>query len=182
MKTFQTIQDAVNFIKDHANTGNEMVVNDCLCFGMGVYANTSECIAAGIRISPECIKPLREFLKANIGKTKSERKDRLAAIQITPEADTMQIRIIDPTDSGGIKEIAVAYFGLTEKVTHYGQQCYNEQLFYYSVLEDFTGEIRFSREYGPTAFMGEQRVSILMPLAPYDGIKTYLTPEKPESK
>lgn len=137
--------------------------------------------AAGIRISPECIKPLGKFLKANIGNTKSEREERRAVIHITPAADTMQIRIIDPADSGEIKEVAVAYFDLTEKVTHYGQQCYNEQLLYYSVLEDFNGEIRFSRENGIAiaTFLGGQRESILMPLA-YNGIESYLTTEKPE--
>lgn len=43
-------------------------------------------------------------------------------------------------------------------------------------------EIRFSRENGPAVFLGEQRVSLLMPLAPYDGIESYLATEKPESK
>lgn len=51
MKTFQTIQEAANFISSHANTGNEITLNDCLCFGMGVYAYTSECIAAGIPVN-----------------------------------------------------------------------------------------------------------------------------------
>lgn len=137
---------------------------------------------ADIKVSPEAIKPLREFLKANMGKTKGERETRQAVIHITPEADNIQIRIIESGDCGEIKEITAAYFDLVEKATHYGQQCYNEQLFYYSVLEDFNGEIRFSRENGPATFMGEQRVSILMPLAPCDEIKTYLTTEKPESK
>ena len=45
MKTFQTIEEAAHFISSHANTGNEITLNDCLCFGMGVYAYTSECIA-----------------------------------------------------------------------------------------------------------------------------------------
>ena len=51
MKTFQTIQEAANFISSNANTGNELTINDCLCFGMGVYAYTSECIAAGIPVN-----------------------------------------------------------------------------------------------------------------------------------
>lgn len=49
MKTFQTIQEAANFISSHANTGNETTINDCLCFGMGlVYAYKDECEKAGI--------------------------------------------------------------------------------------------------------------------------------------
>ena len=51
MKTFQTIEEAAHFISSHANTGNEITLNDCLCFGMGVYAYTSECIAAGIPVN-----------------------------------------------------------------------------------------------------------------------------------
>ncbi len=48
MKTFQTIKEAANFISSHANTGNEITLNDTLCFGMGVYAYKSECKKAGI--------------------------------------------------------------------------------------------------------------------------------------
>lgn len=51
MKTFETIQEAANFISSNANTGSEQTINDCLCFGMGVYAYTSECIAAGIPVN-----------------------------------------------------------------------------------------------------------------------------------
>lgn len=49
MKTFQTIQEAARFISSHANTGNEITLNDCLCFGMGVYAYKSEVEKAGIK-------------------------------------------------------------------------------------------------------------------------------------
>lgn len=48
MKTFQTIKEAASFISSHANTGNEISLNDCVCFGMGVYAYKSECKKAGI--------------------------------------------------------------------------------------------------------------------------------------
>lgn len=48
MKTFKTTQEAASFISSHANTGNEITLNDCLCFGMGVYAYKSECKKAGI--------------------------------------------------------------------------------------------------------------------------------------
>ena len=51
MKTFQTIEAAVNYISGHANTGKEITLNDCLCFGMGVYAYESECKKAGIEIA-----------------------------------------------------------------------------------------------------------------------------------
>lgn len=51
MKTFQTIEEAAQFISNHAHTGKESTLNDCLCFGMGVYAYTSECIAAGIPVN-----------------------------------------------------------------------------------------------------------------------------------
>ena len=53
MKTFQTIEQAARFISSHANTGKESTLNDCLCFGMGVYAYTRECIAAGLTVSSE---------------------------------------------------------------------------------------------------------------------------------
>lgn len=138
--------------------------------------------AAAIKVAPDAVKPLREFLKANMGRTKSECRERQAVIHITPEADDMQVRIIDPVDYGEIKEVAVEYFDLAERATHYGQQSYNGQLLYYSVLEDFNGEIRFSRDNGPATFLGEQRVSLLMPLAPCGEAKSYLTTEKPESK
>lgn len=48
MKTFQTIEQAAKYISSHANTGNEITLNDCLCFGMGVYAYKNECKKAGI--------------------------------------------------------------------------------------------------------------------------------------
>ncbi len=51
MKTFQTIKEAAHFISSHANNGNETTINDCLCFGMGVYAYKSECKKAGIEIA-----------------------------------------------------------------------------------------------------------------------------------
>lgn len=51
MKKFETIEEAARFIISHANTGNEQTINDCLCFGMSVYAYTSECIAAGIPVN-----------------------------------------------------------------------------------------------------------------------------------
>lgn len=51
MKTFQTIKEAARFISSHANCGNEQTINDCLFFGMSVYAYTSECIAAGIPVN-----------------------------------------------------------------------------------------------------------------------------------
>lgn len=53
MKTFQTIKEAASFISSHANTGKEITLNDRLCFGMGVYAYTRECIAAGLTVSSE---------------------------------------------------------------------------------------------------------------------------------
>lgn len=49
MKTFQTIKEAASFISSHANTGKEITLNDCICFGMGlVYAYKEECEKAGI--------------------------------------------------------------------------------------------------------------------------------------
>lgn len=51
MKTFQTIEQAANFISSNANTGNEITLNDTLCFGMGVYAYKSECMKAGIKVA-----------------------------------------------------------------------------------------------------------------------------------
>lgn len=51
MKEFPTIQEAASFIRDHANTGEEMTVNDSVSYGMGVYATTNECIAAGLAVS-----------------------------------------------------------------------------------------------------------------------------------
>lgn len=51
MKKFETIQEAASFISKHANTGKEQTINDCLFFGMSVYAYTSECIAAGIPVN-----------------------------------------------------------------------------------------------------------------------------------
>lgn len=53
MKTFQTIKEAASFISSHANTGNETTLNDCLCFGMGVYAYKSECKKAGIETATD---------------------------------------------------------------------------------------------------------------------------------
>lgn len=53
MKTFQTIEQAANFINIHANTGNETTLNDCLCFGIGVYAYKSECEKAGIKTNSD---------------------------------------------------------------------------------------------------------------------------------
>jgi len=47
-KSFSNIEEAARFISENANTGSEHTVNDCICFGMGVYAYTSECKAAGI--------------------------------------------------------------------------------------------------------------------------------------
>lgn len=51
MKTFETIQEAANFISSNSNNGKEQTLNDCICFGMGVYAYTTECIAAGIPVN-----------------------------------------------------------------------------------------------------------------------------------
>lgn len=53
MKTFRTIQEAANFISCNANTGNEITLNDTLCFGMGVYAYKIECVKAGISVSSD---------------------------------------------------------------------------------------------------------------------------------
>lgn len=53
MKTFQTIQEAANFINSNANTGNELTINDCLCFGMGAYAYKNECVKAGISVNSD---------------------------------------------------------------------------------------------------------------------------------
>ena len=49
--SFFTIEDAANFISENASTGNEITLNDCICFGLGVYAYKSECKQAGIEVT-----------------------------------------------------------------------------------------------------------------------------------
>ena len=53
MKTIETIQEAANFINSNANTGNELTINDCICFGLGVYAYKEECVKAGISVNSD---------------------------------------------------------------------------------------------------------------------------------
>lgn len=132
---------------------------------------------ADIRIAEKDIKPLREFMKANTGKNKTERENRFAVLHITPDADNMQARIINFDG----EEIAVTYADLCERPTHYIQQSYDPQLFYYSIQEDFNGEILFSREDGPATFKGECRTSILMPKA-HNVIKSYISTENPANE
>lgn len=50
MKTFKSIQQAAEYIKKHneSDKHNEMSVNDCIMFGLSVYAYRKECAAAGI--------------------------------------------------------------------------------------------------------------------------------------
>ena len=140
----------------------------------------SQDTAATIRIAKDAVKPLREFLKANMGKNKAEREGRFAVVHVTPEADDMQVRIMDLCD-GNLKEVAVTYADLENRSERYILQSYDEQLFYYSVLEDFGGEISFAGDCRPATFKGECRTSLLMPKN-LSGLTTYLTTEKPESK
>lgn len=140
----------------------------------------SQDTAATIRIAKDAVKPLREFLKANMGKNKAEREGRFAVVHVTPEADDMQVRIMDLCD-GDLKEVAVTYADLENRSERYILQSYDEQLFYYSVLEDFGGEISFAGDCRPATFKGECRTSLLMPKN-LSGLTTYLTTEKPESK
>lgn len=50
MKTFANIQEAASFIKQHneSDTHTEISINDCIMFGLSVYAYRKECAAAGI--------------------------------------------------------------------------------------------------------------------------------------
>lgn len=38
MKFFKTVTGCFNYIKRHSNTGKEKTINDCIMFGMGIYA------------------------------------------------------------------------------------------------------------------------------------------------
>lgn len=53
MKTFDNIQQAAEYIKKHneSDKHNEMNVNDCVCFGLGVYAYKDECRQSGINVN-----------------------------------------------------------------------------------------------------------------------------------
>ncbi len=51
VNSFSTIKKAVSFIFDNSNTGEETTLNDCICFGMGVYAYKDECKRAGINVN-----------------------------------------------------------------------------------------------------------------------------------
>lgn len=47
--TFQTIEDAATFIREHADTSHDYTLNDCIMFGGGgVHAYATECREAGI--------------------------------------------------------------------------------------------------------------------------------------
>lgn len=128
-----------------------------------------------INIDPESVRNLRKFVKDNMGKTKKEREERYVVIHCTPEADNMQVRIV--YENG--EEIAVTYADLTGiQDPNYIQQCYNAELFYYSIQEDFSGEISFVDDMRPATFRGESRISILMPKY-HNVFGSYMTTENP---
>lgn len=45
---FDTAKGAVSFIKRNSNTGVKLILNDTICFGMGLYAYRRDCEMAGI--------------------------------------------------------------------------------------------------------------------------------------
>lgn len=134
-------------------------------------------VACEARLSAGAITDLRKFIKENMGKTKAEREQRNAVIHLTPEADTMQVRIVNDNE----EEIATTYSQLREIPTRFVQQCYNAELFYYSIQEDFNGVITFAGETLPSTFYGESRTSILMNKV-INNVQNYITDENPAQK
>lgn len=135
-----------------------------------------------IKINPDELKRLREFVRANMGKTKAECKNRCAVVHAAKnDADTLQVRIIEQDfekyPDEGASELASEQFELSEYATHYAQAVFNAALFYYAVQEDFNGQMWIPDVARPAKFMGEMRRTILMPVH-MDGIEQYVTNDR----
>lgn len=133
-----------------------------------------------IKINPDELKRLREFVRANMGKTKAERKSRFVVIHAAKnDADTLQVRIIERDfekyPDEGASELASEQFELSEYATHYAQVVFNAALFYYAVQEDFNGQMWIPDVARPAKFMGKMRRTILMPVYNTAGIDQYVT-------
>ena len=48
MKFFKTVIGCFNYIKRNAETGNEKTINDCIMFGMGIYAWSDTVFFSGV--------------------------------------------------------------------------------------------------------------------------------------
>lgn len=117
-------------------------------------------------IAQDSIKPLQVYLKANRGKTKAERENRIAIVEATANGIDGKVTVYEK--SAGWE---ITYFKVGEPFIFKLERCdtdikiaYNAHLLYFAVEDDFNGEI-WPCEHGANKFNGEMRQTLLMPMA-----------------
>ena len=158
-------------------TGCETEGTRSQCNLKGEFPNYARVIPAdegcSVKIAAYELKRLREFVRANMGKNKTEKKNRYAVVHAAKnDADTIQIRMMETVGYEDANELASEYFNLSECATHYAQIAFNAELFYYAIQEDFNGQI-WAQENRAVKFLGEMRQSILMPTR-IEGVDCYI--------
>ncbi|MDE6649162.1 MAG: hypothetical protein K2K45_04460 [Muribaculaceae bacterium] len=134
-----------------------------------VYPNYERVIPkncdAIMMIAQDSIKPLRSYLKANRGKTKAERDNRIAIVEASTNSNEGRISIYEQSTGWEI-----TYFRVEEPLTVTLDRCdtdikiaYNANLLYFAVEDDFNGEV-WSYDNRVNKFNGEMRQTLLMPM------------------
>lgn len=123
-----------------------------------------------IRIHPDYIRAMIEWVKKNMGKTSPDScgewsKNNFIQIHTTPYADTIQLRMYEfNNDEYKHREIASTEIELSERINTEIKMTFVAPLFYLCIDGDFNGEIQITDQYKPAKFLGMYRESLLMPV------------------
>ncbi|MDE5886437.1 MAG: hypothetical protein K2H46_02495 [Muribaculaceae bacterium] len=120
---------------------------------------------AVMMIAQDSIKPLRAYLKANRGKTKAERENRIAIVEAISSLKSCKVSVYE--QSAGYK---TTYNLVDEPLIVKIDRCdtdikiaYNAHLLYFAVEDDFNGEI-WTADNRANKFNGEMRQTLLVPM------------------
>lgn len=129
-----------------------------------------------VMIAEQELDLLRKFVKANMGRTKAERKLRFAVLHASKDADDLLIRIMEQKEeySDEWDTVAEQQFDMREYDSrHEFQIIFRADLFYYSIQEDFNGSMWIRDISQAVKFTGILRETILMPSLGCDGLDSY---------
>ena len=168
------------------------IVTGCEADGVRSQTNTENrffnwrrvipgCSQAQIMIAEESLKPLRDFMKQNMGKTKKERERRSVAIHTEHGSNVMKVNIVENRGLYDSTLIAEHEVTLVEDPCWYVRMVFRADLFYYSIQEDFNGAIRLTAAAQPAKFLGTLRESLLMPMNDGSG-SSYVTNDYSKTK
>lgn len=132
-----------------------------------------------LSIKPEELNGFRQWVKSRMKRDKSSGEfcDRNIALTVNKESKTMKVEVVAHFNESA-KTIDECEICLMEASTHNWRAGFDAELFYYSIEKGFEGDIDISScERTPVRMVGEERITVLMPMGYIEGYEFYLNQE-----